>query len=432
MNFRFVLPAALCAALVLPAPAQTDDPTPPPPKEEELALTLPTDEWYVPKNTLQFGVRALNSGASVRFGNLGSVALRPSGVDSSGNYTYDNGRVKKDVLRPPYETPYGFRQENADTAAGSFTLYGEDLGNGRYAAHQVTRATAGGPLTDVVVGEGLKYDPAYSREWAVISGAQIDGTLVRMSNFGARSEGATAQKDEGVNGGVEMSLTRAIGKFGSRLEWGLSAGVTLNSLSAKTGGTVRSTLLTYSDTFRLAGPANGALGGPTFADFDTSKEGNDNSRETTVPISATPESTGQTTSTVGGVDVLGNWRLKGAYFLVRLGPTIRTQLSDRWGINASIGIAGAFAGSRYSILEQITIPELTEPIIEDKFSTESKFLTGYYADVNVDWFATERTGLFAGVAMQQLDGYDQSVAGRTAKIDFGSAVGIRGGISIKF
>ncbi|MBA4138387.1 MAG: hypothetical protein C0518_13845 [Opitutus sp.] len=433
MNFRSVAPVALLAALALPASAQSAaEPEAAPQREEDLNLTLPTDEWYVPKSTLQFGVRMLSKGANVKFGNLGSVALRASGADANGNYNYDNGRVSKDAARSPYETPYGFRQDNADTAVGTATLYGEDLGNGRYAAHRVTRAEAGGPLTDVVVGEGVKYDPAYSREWAVNSASQIDGTLVRMSNFGARSDGATAEKDEGISGGVEMSLGRAIGKFGQKTEWGITAGVALNTLNAKTGGTVRSTLLTYTDIFRLSGPANGATGGPTFVDFDTSTEANDNSNETTVPIGATPELTGQTSSLVGGVDVAGNWQIKGAYFLLRVGPTIRTQLSERWGLSASVGLAGAFAGSRYSVVEQITVPDLAEPIIDDKFSTESKFLPGFYADLNVDWLATERTGLFAGVNMQQLGTYDQTVEGRTAKIDLGNAIGIRGGISIKF
>lgn len=417
MNFRFVLPAALCAALVLPAPAQTDDPTPPPPKEEELALTLPTDEWYVPKNTLQFGYRVLNSGASVSFGNLGTVAsIRDvAGNRATGDIAraYDTGLVAKDALRA--------NETNADGTQSSTP-------GQRY---QRYRTETDGSQTLLV--DYIAYTPGQTRFWSYQTDGQVSGGRLALSSYSATSEGATTKKEEGVNGGVELSLTRAIGHVGKRVEWGITAGLALNNLSAKTSGTVRSTLNTFTDYFTLNGPTpTETRGGPTFDDMPLpGGSTNADGIETTTPLLNTPlDSTNS--SVAGAATVQGNWKVKGAYFLMRIGPSFRTQISDRWGVSASLGFAGAFAGSRYSVVEQLIIPDVAEPIIDEPSSTESKFLTGYYADVNVDWFATERTGLFAGVAMQQLDGYDQSVAGRTAKIDFGSAVGIRGGISIKF
>jgi hypothetical protein len=62
----------------------------------------------------------------------------------------------------------------------------------------------------------------------------------------------------------------------------------------------------------------------------------------------------------------------------------------------------------------------------------TKFLNGYYADLNLEWAANERTGLFGGFTAQKFDGYDQQVNGRTARIDLGSSVGLRGGVSIRF
>ncbi|MBI2497893.1 MAG: hypothetical protein HYV75_08295, partial [Opitutae bacterium] len=46
--------------------------------------------------------------------------------------------------------------------------------------------------------------------------------------------------------------------------------------------------------------------------------------------------------------------------------------------------------------------------------------------------ANEITGLFGGLTAQKLGDYDQVVGGRTAKVDLGSSVGIRAGVSIKF
>ena len=118
-----------------------------------------------------------------------------------------------------------------------------------------------------------------------------------------------------------------------------------------------------------------------------------------------------------------------------VGPTVRTQLTDRIGITASAGFAAAYAGPRYTVLETFKVPGMgdLELKVEDPVgSTQTKFLSGYYADLTVDFLANDRTGLFGGVTAQQLDSYDQQLSNRTAKIDLGAAVGIRGGVSIRF
>ncbi|MBI2514555.1 MAG: hypothetical protein HYV96_21480 [Opitutae bacterium] len=433
MNLRPVSTVALLAALFVPAFAQSAASASD--EEANLSLTLPTDEWYVPKSKVSFGFRILDKGVNVKFGHLGNIGnARPLGPDSSGNYVYDTGFVEKDALRDTFETKSA---PDPDTKVGTPTFYGEPIGNGRYRAHRVTRAEEGGSLTDVVVGEGLSYNASYSRTWGTSSTGQIDGTLVRMSNYSTASEGASLEKKEGMNSGIELSLSHVMGKVGQRFEWGWEAGLALNPVNAKTGGTVNSTLSVYSDYFRLNGTlADGVKSGPTFSDFDSTVEGDDQSLETTVPIGAAPDATvpgtGKTQNSAGGASVLGNWQVKGAYFLVRVGPQLRTQLSQRFGLNASIGVAGAFSGTRYSVFESVQVPDLVDPITEEKVDAKSAFLGGFYADLNVDWAANERTGLFAGVNMQRFGSYDQEVAGRTAKIDFGSAVGVRGGLSYKF
>jgi hypothetical protein len=135
---------------------------------------------------------------------------------------------------------------------------------------------------------------------------------------------------------------------------------------------------------------------------------------------------------VGGATVNGNWQVKGAYFMVKVGPSLRTQLTDRLGLTASLGLAGAYAGTNYSATESFKSPEVETEVSITETSATSKFLSGLYADLNLDWLANERTGLFGGITAQKFDGYDQTVGARTARIDLGSTVGIRGGISVKF
>jgi hypothetical protein len=426
MNLRSVLPVALmAAAFVSPAFAQSASSED---EESNLTLTLPTDEWYVPKNTITFGYRVLGKGIQAKFGNLGSVAsIRTIVPASQGDAArqYDNGSVTKDQ---PRANEYEF---NADgTVKGVKTTPGT-----RY---QIYRTNDDGSQTLTL--DYLAYTPGQTREYSYQRESQASNGVLALSNYSARGQGASASKDEGVNGGVELSLSRAMGKLGKRFDWSLTAGLALNGMNARTAGTVTSTLITYTDYYTLNGAApvrssTGTLGGPTFVDAleaNGTTVANTNGIETTTTLSGAPTGTSTTIETPGGATVQGNWKIKGAYFLMRVGPSIRTQVTDRFGVSASLGLAGAFAGSRYSVVERLQIENVTDPIMEEKDSAESKFLTGYYADMTVDWAANERTGLFAGVNMQHLSGYDQEVAGRTAKIDIGSAVGIHGGISIKF
>jgi hypothetical protein len=154
-----------------------------------------------------------------------------------------------------------------------------------------------------------------------------------------------------------------------------------------------------------------------------------------VPIAAVPNEHKDTT-TAGGVNVDGLWQVKGAYFMVKLGPSVRAQLTNRLGFNASLGVAGAYAGTTYSVSERFLVPGLTDIYVGNTSGVEesstTKFMNGYFADFNLEWAASERTGLFTGVTAQKFDGYDQEVGGRTARIDLGSSVGLRGGVSIRF
>lgn len=426
MNFRFVVPAAVLTAVAAPLFGQSTQPPEPsasaPTTPEELALTLPTDEWYIPKSNIQFGVRVLSSGATVRFGKLGNVAVgRTVPGTAAGDVTreYDNGYVQKDGIRSD--------EANADGTQSSTP-------GGRYTTYRTETDGTKTPLNT----DYLAYTPGKSRYWQYANDTQLSSNgLVALSTYRAVSEGATAQEEEGMNSGLELTFSRVLGqRSGGRFEWGLTAGVTLNSLNAKTGGTVTSTLHTYTDYFKLNGfLVTGAKGGPTFEDIlnaDGSAVAVSQGRETTVTLDNVPVAGLSTdVSTPGGATVKGNWQVKGGYFLMRFGPSIRARLSDRWSLSASVGVAGAFVGTRYAVTEQLEIPGIIT-ITDETSETVSKVVSGYYADFNVDWWATDRSGLFAGVNAQYLDGYDQTMAGRTAKIELGSAVGLRGGFNVKF
>lgn len=410
---------ALLSALPALMPAQETSA-----KEEERmnALLLQQDFGFrEPRTRITVGVRMIDSGGKVSFGNLGerTASLVAPAAEGNVDRVYDNGAVYADGLRA-----------NERDANGLQVPLDAD---GRYMVRD-----ADGKIVQNLIG----YQTGATRNWNGKYDAQVEEHegYVGFHSYSAISEGASLSKEQGASGGIELTITQDFGRIGRRLNWGLAAGVTLNGINAKTGGTIAATLRTHADYYKiLDGSAVSMPYGTPSSTFLFDDEGNyvnDSGYETTAVLSNTPDATLSTvTDIIGGAEVKGNWQIKGAYLMVKVGPSMRAQITERIGLTASAGYAAAYAGTRYTVLETFSVPTMgsLELKVEDPVgSTQTKFLSGYYADLTVDFLANDRTGLFGGVTAQQLDSYDQQLSGRTAKIDLGSAVGIRGGVSIRF
>ncbi len=439
MTFRPLLSAAaLMACLTAPVCSLAQEISA---AEEQRLESLARDsmEAYVPKSKVSIGFRVLSSGARVNFGQLGTVAFDlnpPALAAGSVDRVYDNGAVRIDAPR--------LDERDANNVQTSTP-------GGRYpvlSTLTVDVKDANGNVTgteDVLVqtGDYRAYTPTLTRNWGYGSAAQLtsDGR-VAMSTYSATSEGASAMKNEGVSAGVEFQYVRTFSKSTKRIQWGVLAGITLNGINSKTAGAVTSTLNTRTDYYALGGATAPAAPyiAPSFADYTTSTGTviTANGLETTTPITALPNQHVETT-TRGGVTVNGNWQIKGAYFMVRVGPNLHAQLTERLGLNVSVGYASAYAGTIYSVVETFQIPGVDGAVVGTasgvnglEQTTTTKLLSGYYADLNLEWLATDRTGLFGGLTAQKLGDYEQLVGSRTAKVDLGSAVGLRAGISIRF
>lgn len=431
MTLRSLLPIAASAAL-LSAPLLALAEEISAAEEQRLeALARENAEVYRPRSNVTVGFRMLSSGANVQFGHLGSVPREAIPVASAGavNRLYDNGYVRADAVRP------------AESATTTTTLPG-----GRYQTTRVDNVTdASGTVTGtttVVTGNFLSYLAGLSRDWSYSYANQITGTgQIAMRSYSAESDGAKASNKQGPSGGLELQFSRVLSRASKRAEWGFTTGVSLNDINSKANGSILATLRTNTDLYSLNGlpvpnsATTSTYVAPSFADLTdgTGALIAANGLETTTPINQTPASS-STSAVVGGTTVNGNWKLRGSYFMVKVGPSLRGQITERLGFNASLGVAGAYAGTRYSVVETFIVPDVgrTATTPETEFSDATKFLSGFYADLNLEWAANEVTGLFAGLTAQKFGDYNQSVGGRTAHIDLGSTVGLRGGVSIRF
>lgn len=437
MTFRPLLSAAALVAFVAtPALAFAQGELSAAEEQRLESLARENAEIYRPRSNVTVGFRVLSSGARVNFGNLGSVAFDTTiapVTDGAVDRVYDNGAVRIDSPRLEERDANNVQ---TSTPGGRYPIISTVTVDVKDADGNVIGTE------DILLqtGDFLAYTPGLTRSWAYGSASQLTGDgRVALSTYSSTSEGASALKEEGISPGVEFQYIRTFSKSTRRVQFGLMAGITLNGINGKTAGEVTAALNVRTDYYTLtgAGAPPAPYFAPSFVDYttDTGEVIRDDGLETTTPITALPGSSSETTI-AGGAAVRGNWQVKGNYFMVRLGPSIRTQLTERLGLNASLGFAGAYAGTTYTVNESFQVPELDGVFVGASVGTErstmTKFLSGYYADLNMEWAANERTGLFGGLTAQKLGDYDQAVGTRTANVDLGTAVGLRAGVSIRF
>lgn len=426
-----------------------------PEKEEDIPVEfVPTLDTAV-----SVGLHRLNSGPKVRFGNLGSIGL-PSTDDSDHptQKTYSNGSVTEDYLSA-YEANYSKdsgqwvqMMNNGDKRSSIGWVSQVQVVNGpsgteRYVTIYRPVASAlldsnGKPVTFLYNGSTaylpdstslvtqnpdgstsvsdttksvwastarmLGYDASRTRTWSVQSASQIDKTnhTVTMDSYGASSMGESKKAEAGASTGFEVSIEKTLRHYG-RLEVGMSAGLQLQQINAKSAGTVWAHLVdrrdVYSmvktagnsamyDNWTVADPSVASDGTVTYLNYTDALTagpsqsiklvGLDGSQVyayagmTTTPSTyagsadasiiiplnvtnvnrtlydggtqdTTISETGQTLhhgGYLGEILVHGFWQLKGAYYLMNFGPNFRYRFNDRWAISGKVALSVAYIG----------------------------------------------------------------------------------------
>jgi hypothetical protein len=434
-------------------------------------------EFYRPlKNSVSVGVRMIGGNAKVTFGNLGTIPSRYSAYNdaSTDQKIYDNGSWTKTTAR---------KHDVDDEKAAEDKLYGEANGTTsgntktwtervwlnddqtRYRLETHIRYTDEehpeyNYTTSYIAGEYVRYiegtHNGLTYNWVYNSTGQIGGTdgnaYVDMSSYSVTSSGATAQAESKTSGGVELQFSHIFKRY-KRFEWGINFSAGASDINAKTRSAIGANLVKTTDRYMLASrDSKGNLVGPSsfpnwwYAsgdDFETItdkyiiyNEGEPEEIEYTYASEnlkyldyANPLALG---STEVPVDVFGYWQIKGAYYMLRVGPIIRFPISKNWTVSVSAGVAGAYVGTDFIVDEYIELPDVAGNIRIQEGSSEKRFVPGYYGDINIERWLTVRTGFFAGYGFEKLGDYSQSVRGRTAQIDLGSSSGFRFGIITRF
>lgn len=368
----------------------------------------------------------MTKGPQVQFGNLGSVPMTVTdtsvGINGRG---YMDGKI---VFDGPRAAEVIFNGSNQAPS------------NGRY----YTYKTPGDP-TSTVTGDYTALVSGVTREWEYVnpSQASLPG-YIGFNVYSAESQGQSMTGSRGYTGGIELSVSRNLTNPLKRVHFSLTAGISLAGINSSINGQVKSRLKTYTDYYQVTDGTWPALTGTDAIDGVTYRGGNGTTTtnadgsslftEKTQTISQNPDASLHVDdSETDGAEVDGNWKVKGAYFTFKVGPQVTAMVTRSLGLTAGIGVSGSLVGTTYTTEESFSVEGVEQPILTGvESSTKSKFLSGYYANLDAIWAVNGRTGFFAGLSYEKSGEYTQRVSNRTAKIDLGSTAGVRGGLNIKF
>lgn len=390
---------SLCALAACSLRAQEERQAPP----TEIPDFSNLDEYiYVPKSTMHFGFRNL-SGPKTSFSGKGKLLAAENigtSTNPNENRVYHDGSVSADA-----------RTTQVDNGDGTSTTV---------PVPNDGKTNTWGYGSDKQLVDGYMTFHTYS--------ASITDTSIRAQNAERTS-------------GIELSVGYDMGKVFKRFDWSIIAGVGLNDISSSMSGAVKADLTTVTDTYSLFGQIPPAAPYSSSANSTTTVTVTNGDGTTSSDTSDTSVLLGNrpvdrsTSVTSDSTSVRNRWKLKGAYFTSRVGPSLTMQFTSRLKASVSAGLAVVYAGTTYSV-DEAFLPETGAEITDSMKDEASKFLVGYYADATLQFDATERTGFYVGAVYQATGSYDQTIASTNAnystKIDLNNLNGLRAGMTFRF
>ncbi len=377
------------------------------------------DEYiYEPKSTVTFGFRYI-SGAKTSFAGQGRI---PAPEDPGSATGANQLRSYRD----------GVVQPDARVVARVDT-----------SGNPIIDPDSGGAISEPIAPDGR------TNSWGFLDASQgVDGYVAFHTYSAEIVDTGTRNQKANSSAGMDIAAHRDMGKvFGGRIAWDLTAGMSINDLSANTNDRVGAALTTLTDLYSLFGQrlpdapysapsssietALDASGNPILNDDGSVRTITTN---TTVLIGNEPVDRTITTL-LNDSSVLNRWSLKGAYYTFRAGPTLWIPITTRLRASVSAGAVLVYSGSSYTVTQTLE-PDFGAEISDTSTVSDYKLLPGYYADASLQFDLTERAGFYAGAVFQSAGSYTQTIDNENAqystKIDLANQSGVRAGMSIRF
>lgn len=238
--------------------------------------------------------------------------------------------------------------------------------------------------------------------WGYQNASQVAGDT--MEFHAIQSSGLAAAANSKITDdpqyGAELIYQRVLGPFMSSCRWGLEAafGYTDLDLRDNRSGTGLTTVTT--DAF----PLNGVL--PPGAGYNGTFLGpgallGDTPTRTLVSDTAT---------------LTSHQKLSGQSYTIRLGPFTEWNFTPKLSLAVSAGLTLAPTWVNYDFSETTT-PAEGGTSVASGHSSKDELLYGYYVSGVLRYDFNERCGVYVGAQFQSLNGLEQSIGGRTARLD---------------
>ncbi len=408
---------ALCVACIslVGLRAADDDSKEQQAQPEEIPNFNQLDEYiYVPKSTLSLGNRFIFNGPKVVYSGQGSnpSAANPiAGGDTATTFvpnvsrTYIDGTVLPDNRSIPTTTGVGSSSNQPIASDGrtnswSYVNNSQLLLNGDIAFHT------------------------------------YNATVTDTANHDASTQSGL---------GLELVMDRDMGKLGKKIKWSLTAGFSIADLHSSTYVAVPTSVTVLTDTYDLFGQIPPAA---PFTSPNTASQTVINSSGQAVSGSgSTQQQQVDTTILLGNrpisrsnstflTDTQNRYYIEGAYYTLRVGPTVLVPLGQHFRFALSAGPALIYAGSQLNVLEDLTVATGTN--YTQLYSKDNtKLLPGYYVDANLQYQLTETAGFYLGGVYEGAGSFSQKDPSGTgyqygAKVSIGSEEGVKSGLTLRF
>ena len=247
--------------------------------------------------------------------------------------------------------------------------------------------------------------------WGYQNASQVSGTSLDFHSDQFSTVPLNIEKDsDDVQPGIELSYGRIIGKFFLGGRWGMEGALSYNSLEIEDSRSASGTVTHILDSYSLNGvvpptpPYNGSFDGPgpVLSDLPTRT------------VSTDPAFTS------------ARHELSGFAVGIRIGPFFEWTFAKRFSVALSGGLLLAPTRIDYEFSETRTIAG-GAPISTQEEADESDLLYGNYVGATLRYDFSRQWGVFAGAQYQTLNELEQTVAGRTARLEQdGTVVGVAG------
>lgn len=252
--------------------------------------------------------------------------------------------------------------------------------------------------------------------WGYQNASQIQGDTIQFHSEQLATVPLNVQEDsDDFQYGFELTYQRVVGSFFLSGRWGLEGALSYTDLDLESRRNAGGTLTHVTDTYQLGGvipptaPYNGSPAGPGPLLGAT-------------PTRATPSESVFTTS---------HQQLSGHVFGIRVGPFFEWNFTRQLGLALSAGLAFAPTRVDYDFSETTTLQSGGSTTVRGNSSAED-LLYGNYVTGLLRYDFTPHWGVYAGAQFLQLNDLEQTVAGRTARLDQSATFFGLAGVSWRF